>query len=64
MPVLALLKRQDARRSGNVALAVDATQSATCAWLALIALIGLAVNAVFPIAWFDLQPPSAQFPSC
>jgi divalent metal cation (Fe/Co/Zn/Cd) transporter len=53
MPVLALLKRQEARRSGNVALAADAMQSATCAYLALIALIGLAVNAFFHIAWFD-----------
>jgi divalent metal cation (Fe/Co/Zn/Cd) transporter len=53
MPVLARLKHQEARRSGNVALAADATQSATCAYLALIALIGLAVNAMFHIAWFD-----------
>jgi divalent metal cation (Fe/Co/Zn/Cd) transporter len=34
-------------------LAVDAVQSATCAYLALIALVGLAVNAFFHIAWFD-----------
>lgn len=53
MPVLAWLKRREAYRSGNVALAADATQSATCAYLALIALTGLAVNAYFHIAWFD-----------
>jgi divalent metal cation (Fe/Co/Zn/Cd) transporter len=53
MPVLAALKRREARRSGNAALAADAVQSATCAYLALIALAGLAVNAVFHIAWFD-----------
>lgn len=53
MPILARLKRQEARRSGNVALAADSTQSATCAYLALIALVGLAVNAIFHIAWFD-----------
>lgn len=53
MPVLAWLKRREARRCGNAALAADAAQSATCAYLALIALIGLAVNALFHIAWFD-----------
>jgi divalent metal cation (Fe/Co/Zn/Cd) transporter len=53
MPILAWLKRREARRSGNVALAADAVQSATCAYLALITLAGLAVNAVFHIAWMD-----------
>src|SRR5271156_1198036 len=45
MPVLAYLKRREARRTGNVALAADAIQSATCAYLALITLAGLAANA-------------------
>jgi divalent metal cation (Fe/Co/Zn/Cd) transporter len=53
MPVLAALKRREARRTGNVALAADAVQSATCAYLALITLAGLAVNAVFHLPWFD-----------
>jgi divalent metal cation (Fe/Co/Zn/Cd) transporter len=53
MPGLAWLKRREARRSGNVALAADAVQSATCAYLALITLAGLAVNAGFHIAWMD-----------
>jgi divalent metal cation (Fe/Co/Zn/Cd) transporter len=53
MPVLAALKRREARRSGNTALAADAVQSATCAYLALIALTGLAVNAIFHLPWFD-----------
>jgi divalent metal cation (Fe/Co/Zn/Cd) transporter len=53
MPGLAWLKRREARRSGNIALAADAVQSATCAYLALITLVGLAVNAVFHIAWMD-----------
>lgn len=53
MPGLAWLKGREARRSGNVALAADAVQSATCAYLALITLAGLAVNAVFHIAWMD-----------
>ena len=53
MPVLALLKRREARRSGNKALAADAVQTATCAYFALITLSGLAVSALFHIAWFD-----------
>jgi len=51
--VLAALKRREARRSGNAALAADAVQSATCAYLAGITLTGLALNAAFHIAWFD-----------
>jgi divalent metal cation (Fe/Co/Zn/Cd) transporter len=53
MPILASLKRCEAHRSNNVALAADAVQSATCAYIALITLAGLAVNAAFHIAWFD-----------
>jgi divalent metal cation (Fe/Co/Zn/Cd) transporter len=53
MPVLAALKRREARRTNNVALAADAVQSATCAYLALATLAGLAANAAFHIPWFD-----------
>ena len=53
MPVLATLKRREARRTQNAALAADAAQSATCAYIALITLAGLALNAVFHIPWFD-----------
>ncbi len=53
MPVLAFLKRREANRSKNAALAADAVQSATCAYLALIALAGLVINAAFHAAWFD-----------
>ena len=53
MPILATLKRREARRTNNVALAADAIQSATCAYLALITLAGLAANAVFHIPWID-----------
>jgi divalent metal cation (Fe/Co/Zn/Cd) transporter len=53
MPILATLKRREARRANNVALAADAVQSATCAYLALVALTGLTANAVFHIPWVD-----------
>jgi divalent metal cation (Fe/Co/Zn/Cd) transporter len=53
MPVLAMLKRREARRSGNAALAADAVQSATCAYLALTALAGVSINALWHIPWID-----------
>ena len=62
MPVLAALKRREARRSGNAALAADAVQSATCAYLAAITLAGLGVNAAFHIAWFDSLAALAAVP--
>jgi divalent metal cation (Fe/Co/Zn/Cd) transporter len=62
MPVLAWLKRREARRSDNRVLAADAMQSATCAYLAAIALLGLSVNAIFHIAWFDSAAALAALP--
>ena len=53
MPLLAWQKRKLARRTHNNALAADAVQSATCAYLAGITLAGLALNAAFHIAWTD-----------
>jgi divalent metal cation (Fe/Co/Zn/Cd) transporter len=53
MPILAALKRREARRSGNRALAADAVQSATCAYLALLSLVGLGANAFFHLGWVD-----------
>jgi divalent metal cation (Fe/Co/Zn/Cd) transporter len=62
MPILARLKRREARRSNNAALAADAVQSAACAYLAVIALTGLAINALFHIAWFDSLAALAAIP--
>jgi divalent metal cation (Fe/Co/Zn/Cd) transporter len=62
MPVLAKLKRREARLRRNSALAADAVQSAMCAYLALIALVGLAMNAAFNISWFDPLAALAAVP--
>lgn len=62
MPILAALKRREARRTGDVALAADAVQSATCAYLAMIALAGLACNAAFHIPWIDSIAALAALP--
>jgi divalent metal cation (Fe/Co/Zn/Cd) transporter len=58
MPSLAWFKRKVARTTGNHALAADAIQSATCAYLAAVTLVGLAANAIFQIHWID---PLAAF---
>lgn len=62
MPLLAWLKRKTARQTGNRALAADAVQSATCAWLASATLIGLAVNARFHLPWLDSVMALAVLP--
>lgn len=62
MPVLAWQKRKLALRTGNNALAADAVQSATCAYLALIALAGLALNAAFHLASADALAALAATP--
>jgi divalent metal cation (Fe/Co/Zn/Cd) transporter len=62
MPILAVLKRREARRSNNAALDADAVQSAACAYLAGIVLVGLLINALFHLAWFDSLAALAAIP--
>jgi len=53
MPWLAKQKRRLSAASGSAALRADAAQSAVCSYLALIALAGLAVNAIWRMTWAD-----------
>ena len=53
MPTLSALKRREGRRTHDGALVADAAQSATCAYLAFLTLLGLALHAAFRVAWFD-----------
>lgn len=62
MPVLAWLKRRQARVLGNAALAADAAQSATCACMAAITLVGSAAEALGHIAWIDTVTALAVVP--
>jgi divalent metal cation (Fe/Co/Zn/Cd) transporter len=62
MPVLARLKRRQAARTGNAAMAADAVQSATCAYIAAVTLAGLVLRAAFDIAWFDTLAALAAVP--
>ena len=53
MPMLAKEKRHLSAVTGSAALSADATESALCAYLSIIALIGLAVHAIWHIGWAD-----------
>ena len=53
MPWLASQKRKLAIQVSSAALKADATESALCGYLSLIALAGLLVNAVFHAPWAD-----------
>jgi divalent metal cation (Fe/Co/Zn/Cd) transporter len=53
MPWLAKEKRRLSQATGSAALRADAAQSSLCACLSLIALVGLAVNAIWRVEWAD-----------
>ena len=53
MPWLAKEKRRLSASTGSAALRADAAESALCACLSVIALAGLAVNAIWRVAWAD-----------
>src|SRR5271167_3720260 len=53
MPWLAREKRRLSKATGSAALRADAAQSALCAYLSLIALTGLAINAIWHVKWAD-----------
>lgn len=53
MPWLATQKRNLSAITNSAALRADAAQSAFCGYLALIALLGLAVEAVWKVSWAD-----------
>ena len=62
MPLLARMKRREARRINNRALAADATQSATCAYLGGSTLAGLIIFAVWHVRWVDTVAALAAIP--
>jgi divalent metal cation (Fe/Co/Zn/Cd) transporter len=53
MPWLAKEKRRLSGATGSAPLRADAAQSALCAYLSLIALAGLAINAIWHAKWAD-----------
>jgi divalent metal cation (Fe/Co/Zn/Cd) transporter len=53
MPWLTKAKRRLSAATASAALRADAAQSALCAYLSLIALLGLASNALWHVRWAD-----------
>jgi divalent metal cation (Fe/Co/Zn/Cd) transporter len=53
MPWLAKEKRRLSAATGSAALRADAAESVLCAYLSLIALAGIGVNAIWHITWAD-----------
>ncbi|MGO9304925.1 MAG: cation transporter [Candidatus Korobacteraceae bacterium] len=53
MPWLAKEKRRLSATTGSAALRADAAESALCAYLSVIALVGLGINAIWHIRWAD-----------
>ena len=53
MPWLAKEKRKLSAITGSAALRADAAESALCAYLALVALVRLGINAIWHIWWAD-----------
>jgi divalent metal cation (Fe/Co/Zn/Cd) transporter len=62
MPWLAREKRRLSGATGSAALRADAAQSALCAYLSLIALAGLAINAIWHVRWADPIAALAALP--
>jgi divalent metal cation (Fe/Co/Zn/Cd) transporter len=53
MPWLANEKSRLSAATGSAALRADAAESALCAYLSVIALVGLGINAIWHIRWAD-----------
>jgi divalent metal cation (Fe/Co/Zn/Cd) transporter len=62
MPWLAKEKRRLSGATGSAALRADAAQSALCAYLSLIALAGLGINAIWHVKWADSLAALAIIP--
>jgi divalent metal cation (Fe/Co/Zn/Cd) transporter len=53
MPWLAREKRKLSAITGSAALRADAAESALCAYHAMVALVGLGINAIWHLPWAD-----------
>jgi len=62
MPVLARAKRRVARALASGALEADAMQTSLCAYLSIIALVGVALNAFLGWWWADPVAALAMVP--
>jgi divalent metal cation (Fe/Co/Zn/Cd) transporter len=53
MPLLARAKRKLSAVTGSAALRADAAESAVCAYLSVVALLGVGLNTVWHMSWAD-----------
>jgi divalent metal cation (Fe/Co/Zn/Cd) transporter len=53
MPWLAKEKRKLSAITRSAALRAEAAESALCAYLSMVALVGLGVNAIWHLSWAD-----------
>jgi divalent metal cation (Fe/Co/Zn/Cd) transporter len=62
MPWLAKQKRELSVTTASAALRADAAESAVCGYLALIALVGLVITAIWRVSWADPVAALALLP--
>jgi divalent metal cation (Fe/Co/Zn/Cd) transporter len=53
MPILWAQKRKIGAETGCLPLSIDALESSTCFFMSIVLLIGLSLELVFKIGWFD-----------
>ena len=53
MPLLAREKRRLSTATGSAALRADAAESAVCAYLSVVALLGVGLSTVWHVSWAD-----------
>lgn len=63
MPILARAKKRVGIQLGSRALEVDATQTNLCAWLSVILLVGIGLNALLGWWWADPLAALGMAPS-
>jgi divalent metal cation (Fe/Co/Zn/Cd) transporter len=62
MPWLSYHKRRLSAATASAALRADAAQSGLCAYMSIIALVGLAANAILHVSWTDPAAALAIIP--
>jgi divalent metal cation (Fe/Co/Zn/Cd) transporter len=62
MPLLARAKRRVGHALGSSALVADSRQTDLCAWLSLLLLVGLSLNALLGLWWADAASALVMVP--
>lgn len=62
MPLIGLVKRDNAKRIGSAALVAESMETLICSYLSLALFVGLAANAAFGWGWADVAAALAMVP--